>query len=54
MRSSITAQTSQIAANIQTQPTFFRAFDPHLGHVILVFMKLVRVAMEQENLLDSV
>jgi hypothetical protein len=29
MRSSTTAKTSQNAANIQTQPTYLTAFDPH-------------------------
>src|SRR5262245_38752697 len=41
VRSSTTAKTSQTAPNIQTQPTFFRAFDPHFGHVTLVFTCLV-------------
>jgi hypothetical protein len=49
MRIWITAQTSQIAPNIETQPTLFRAFDPHFGHATLLFMGLVRVTMGQKT-----
>jgi hypothetical protein len=37
-RRSITTQPSQRVANIQAQWTFFRTFDPHFGHVILMLM----------------
>jgi hypothetical protein len=49
-RSTITARTRKKAApSFQTQPKFLTIFDPHFGHVTLVFMKLVRVTVEQET-----
>jgi hypothetical protein len=49
-RSTIMATTRKKAApSYQTQPKFLTIFDPHFGHVTLVFMGLVRVTMEQET-----